>query len=296
MTDPELVADARAIIGEGPHWDPSSRLLYWIDIKGRRLHAFDPATAADRSVELGTRPGAVVARASGGLLMAMEDGFAFLDPATGKSTPLCDPEADKLGNRFNDGKCDSLGRFWAGTMADSETGNEGSLYRFDLDLSCVRCLDGVGLSNGLAWSPDDSVMYYIDTPSRRVDAFDFRLETGELSRRRVAFEVPASMGCPDGMTVDEEGMLWVALWGGWGLGRWDPRTGRQLGRVRLPVAKTSSCAFGPSSPGSATLDRMYVTTASFGLGPGEREEQPHAGGLFAFDPGVRGRASVPFAG
>jgi len=296
MRNPELAADAHAIVGEGPFWDASAGVLYWIDIKGRSLHVFDPDKAADRSVALASMPGAVVRRGAGGLLMAMKRGFAFVDPDTGLAVPLYDPEADKPGNRFNDGKCDSRGRFWAGTMDDAEVEKTGSLYRFDPDRSCVRYLEGVGISNGIAWSPDDSVMYYIDTPSRRVDAFDYDIETGGISRRRVAFEVPSAMGFPDGMTIDEEGMLWIALWGGWGLGRWDPRTGRLVGRVELPVEKTSSCAFGGCASGGSALDRLYVTTASVGLGPEELEEQPHAGGLFVLEPGVRGAASIPFAG
>jgi sugar lactone lactonase YvrE len=296
MIEAVLAADAKAILGEGPHWDAESRLLYWIDIKGRRLHAYDPAKAADRSVPLESAPGAVVRRASGGLLAATAEGFAFVDPATGKASAILDPEAHMPGNRFNDGKCDSRGRFWAGTMAVSETGREGSLYRLDADLGCSRLLEGIGISNGLAWSLDDRILYYIDTPTRRVDAFDFDAETGGLSRRRVAFALPPSMGYPDGMTIDEEGMLWIALWDGWGLGRWDPLEGRQIGRVELPVARVSSCAFGGSASGEGGLDRLYVTTARAGLSAEELEAQPHAGSLFVLEPGLRGAASVPFAG
>jgi sugar lactone lactonase YvrE len=221
----------------------------------------------------------------------MERGFAFMDSDTGATTPIYDPEADMPGNRFNDGKCDARGRLWAGTMADSEKGRTGSLYLFDPDLSCIRCLNGVGISNGIAWSSDNRVMYYIDSPLSRVDAFDFDLETGSLSGRRVAFDVPRSMGFPDGMTIDEEGMLWVALWEGWGLGRWDPRSGKLIEKVDVPVARTSSCVFGGSNQ-----DKLYITTAKVDLGPDGQKEQPHAGGLFVFEPGIRGASSVPFAG
>jgi sugar lactone lactonase YvrE len=293
MINAELAFDARAILGEGPYWDSRERILYWIDIRGKALHAFDPAAASDRTVGLAKAPGAVVGRrsAGGSLLMAWEDGFAFVDPWTGEATPIIDPEADRPGNRFNDGKCDPAGRFWAGSMDDAEKGNTGALYRFGPGLGCERVLDGVGISNGLAWSPDGGTMYYIDSPTRRVDAFDFDAETGAVSRRRTAFEIPKGMGFPDGMTIDEEGMLWVALWMGWGLGRWDPRSGRLLGRIELPVARTSSCAFGGEG-----LDRLFITTASIGLDPAKEGLQPHAGGLFVCDPGVRGAASVPFSG
>jgi sugar lactone lactonase YvrE len=291
MARPELVVDAHAVIGEGPWWDARAQLLYWIDIKGKRLHVFDPSQGGDRSVDLGKMPGCVVGRESGGLLAAMEDGFAFVDPSNGALTPICDPEADRPGNRFNDGKCDSRGCLWAGSMDDAEEGRTGAFYRLGADLACERLFDGVGISNGLAWSPDDRTMYYIDTPTGRVDAFDFDAEKGSLSKRRLAFEVPHGMGSPDGMTIDEEGMLWVALWMGWGVGRWDPRSGRLLEKVALPVARTSSCAFGGPS-----MDRLYITTASVGAMPGKEAGEPHAGGLFVYEPGLKGAASVPFAG
>jgi sugar lactone lactonase YvrE len=291
MAKPELIVDAHAVIGEGPWWDARAQLLYWIDIKGRRLHVFEPGLGADRSVELGKRPGTVVGRESGGLLMAMEDGFSFVDPRSGATTSIGDPEADKPGNRFNDGKCDSAGRFWAGSMDDAEKENTGAFYRLGADLACERVFGGVGISNGLAWSPDDRTMYYIDTPTRRIDAFDFDAESGGLSNRRPAFELPHDMGFPDGMTIDDEGMLWIALWMGWGVGRWNPRSGRLLEKVALPVARVSSCAFG-----GPALDRLYITTASVGLSPDEARLQPHAGGFFVCEPGLTGAASVPFAG
>lgn len=291
MTKPELVVDAHAALGEGPWWDCRASLLYWLDIRGERLHIFDPDKCADRELDLESVPGAVVGRSQGGLLMAMKDGFAFVDPITGAASPICDPEADIPGNRFNDGKCDSRGRLWAGTMDEAEKEGVGSLYSLDADLSCRRLISGVGISNGLAWSADDKTMYYIDTPTRRVDAFDFDVEEGRISRRRTVIEVPRSVGYPDGMTIDEEGMLWVALWEGWGLCRWDPRTGRLLERVDVPVAKATSCAFGGQA-----LDRLYITTASIGLRPNRSKSQPHAGGLFVMEPGVRGLPAVPFAG
>ena len=296
MNKAELLVDARAVVGEGPWWDSALGVLYWIDIKGKSLHIYDPGTGSDRRLSLAGMPGAVVARKSGGLIMAMEEGFAFVDPGTGIAAPFLDPEAHLAGNRFNDGKCDSRGRFWAGTMEDAENEWRGSLYRLDPELRCERLFGGIGISNGIAFSPDDTLMYYIDTWTRRVDAFDFELETGAISRRRTAFEVPESMGGPDGMTIDEEGMLWVALWGGWGLGRWDPRTGRLLEKIDLPVEKVSSCVFGAAGRGPSALDKLYITTASVGLRPDDLKRQPAAGGLFILEPGVKGLPATPFAG
>jgi sugar lactone lactonase YvrE len=301
MPRAELVADTRAILGEGPWWDARARVLYWIDIRGKSLHCFDPSTRIDRLVGLGKVPGTVVGRKdakddSHGLLMAMEDGFYFIDPSTGDSVWLLDPEADRQGNRFNDGKCDERGRFWAGSMDDSEEANSGAFYRLDPDLGCERVLDGIGISNGLAWSPEGSTMYYIDSPTRRVDAFDFDADSGRLSGRRVAFELPAGLGFPDGMTIDEEGMLWIALWMGWGLGRWDPRSGKLLLKLEVPVARVTSCAFGTLPGMGGEMECLFITTASVGLGPEEHRLQPFAGGLFAYDAGLRGAASIPFAG
>lgn len=296
MNKAELLVDTRAIIGEGPWWDFGRGVLYWIDIKGKNLHIYDPGTGRDSGLALASMPGAVVGRKSGGLAMVMEEGFAFVDPETGIASPVLDPEAHLSGNRFNDGKCDSRGRFWAGTMDDAEKEIKGSLYRLDPDLRCECILDGIGISNGLAFSPDDKLMYYIDTWARRVDTFDFEVETGRISNRRIAFEVPKSMGGPDGMTIDEEGMLWVALWGGWGIGHWDPRSGRLIEKVDLPVEKVTSCVFGASVRGSTSLDKLYITTASIELRPDDLKRQPGAGGLFVLEPGVKGLPATPFAG
>lgn len=292
MTKPELLVDAHAVIGEGPWWDSAAGILYWIDIKGKKLHVYDPSASSDREVGLEKMPGTVVGRAGRkDLLMAMEDGFNFVDPSTGKATQILNPEPERKGNRFNDGKCDPRGRFWAGSMDDAEKGKTGAFYRLGTDLSCERQFDGVGISNGLAWSPDERFFYYIDTPTARVEAFDYDADAGRISNRRTAFEVGREIGHPDGMTIDEEGMLWVALWGGWGIGRWDPKTGRLLQKIELPVARTSCCVFG-----GPKLDRLYITTASKQMSPAEAAEQPHAGALFVCEPGVRGTGSVPFAG
>jgi len=291
MAAAELVMDARARLAEGPWWDSRAELLYWIDIEGLSLHAFDPANGSDaRVAEFESKPGTVVGRAGGGLLVALADGLARVDPSSGSVRMLFDPEPDKTGNRFNDGKCDAAGRLWVGTMADSCEGREGALYRVGADLSCERMLDRIGISNGLGWSPDGRTMYFIDTPTRKVDAFDFDEESGAISRRRTVVAVPHGMGSPDGMTVDGEGMLWIALWMGWGLGRWDPGSGQLVEKVDVPAARTTSCCFG-----GADLDTLFITTAA--SGSGGAEGQPCAGGLFAYRPGgLRGAASTPFAG
>jgi sugar lactone lactonase YvrE len=287
----ELVLDARATLGEGPIWDDRNQVLYWVDIDGGAVHAFDPATGDDRAVDVGEQVGTVVPRASGGVVAALRSGFAHIDFVRGTVTPLANPPERRPGLRFNDGKCDPAGRLWAGTITGRDDAGGASLYRLDPDLSTKRMLTGITNSNGICWGLDAKTMYYIDTPTQQVAAFDYDEATGEIANRRVVVEVPEEQGHPDGMTIDAEGTLWIALWGGWCVSRWDPTTGEQLGAVRVPADHTSACAFG-----GAELDELYVTTARTGLDDGALESQPHAGGLFRARPGVKGVKAFVFAG
>jgi sugar lactone lactonase YvrE len=289
----ELVLDAKARLGEGAVWDASRKLLYWVDIEGQQVHVFDPATRHDRSFALGDYVGTVVPRARGGVALTLGRAFATLDLDTRKVTVLAEPEPEKVrhGNRFNDGKCDPRGRFWAGTMALSEAPAAGGLYRLDPDRGVHRMLEGVSISNGIVWNAGADRMYYIDTPTREVAAFDYDDATGDISNRRVAVRFPARHGWPDGMALDADGMLWIAEWDGGCVSRWDPARGKFLRRIKLPVSRVTSCAFG--GPG---LDELYVTTAWSRLDDSARRAQPAAGGLFRVDPGVRGVTAFAFAG
>jgi sugar lactone lactonase YvrE len=294
MTDGvELVLDAKARLGEGAVWDVSRQVLYWVDIEGHQVHSFDPVTGRDRSFPVGDSVGTIVPRASGGVAIALGRAFAALDLETSAVTLLAEPEAEKArpGNRFNDGKCDPRGRFWAGTMAVSETAKAGALYRLDPDGRVHRMLEDVSISNGIVWSTGADRMYYIDTPTREVAVFDYDNATGGISNRRVAVRFPESHGWPDGMALDAEGKLWVAEWDGACVSRWDPERGKLLRRIKLPVARVTSCAFaGPR------LEQMYVTTAWSRLDDAARRAQPAAGALFRVDPGVRGTPTFAFTG
>jgi sugar lactone lactonase YvrE len=292
-TEVELVLDAKARLGEGAVWDAPRGRLYWVDIEGHELHVFDPATLRDRAYALGDFVGTVVPRARGGVALALGRAFATLDLETRKLTVLAEPEAEKVrhGNRFNDGKCDPRGRFWAGTMAVSEARGAGGLYRLDADASVHRMLDGVSISNGIAWNAAADLMYYIDTPTREVAVFDYDDRSGALSHRRVAVRFDADHGWPDGMTIDAEGTLWIAEWDGGCVSRWDADQGKLLDRIRLPVSRVTSCAFG--GPG---LDELYVTTAWTRLDPERRSAEPLAGGLFRLRAGVKGVPAFAFAG
>jgi sugar lactone lactonase YvrE len=287
----ELAVDAKAALGEGPHWDADQQQLYWVDIEQEQLHVHDPSGDADTVYDVGCKTGAAVLRQSGSVLLATQHGFEDFDLNTQQKTSIADPESHLPDNRFNDGKCDSRGRFWAGTMSMVRQPQAGSLYVLETDGSVRRLLGGVTTSNGLGWSPDDSTMYYIDTPTLQVVAFDFAADAGTIDNRRVIITFPSDVGRPDGMTVDADGMLWIAHWDGGRITRWDPKGGQLLAAVRLPAQRVTSCTFG--GPG---LDRLFITTARHGLDQAVLDQQPLAGGLFVLEPGVRGLPTYRYRG
>jgi sugar lactone lactonase YvrE len=288
MTEVELALDAQAVLAEGPVWDGRDEVLVWVDIERHLVHRFDPRAGDDRAFDVGQAVGAIVPHEDGGYVLAMRDGFARLRALGGPLELIAPVERDKPGNRMNDGKCDCNGRFWAGTMALDYGDGAGAFYCLGRGRAVERVLDSVTISNGLGWSPDDRLLYYIDSPTQAIDVFAFDPETGRIGGRRRLIEIPAEVGMPDGMTVDAEGGLWVALWGGWAVHRYTP--GGALDRVvRLPVANVTCCGFaGPD------LDELYITTARFELAEHDLAEQPHAGGLFRLRPGLRGMAAHRF--
>ena len=288
---PELVLDARADLGEGPAWDEHAGLLTWVDIRIGRLHFFDPRDASDRSLEVGESLGCAAPRKVGGLVLGLRHSLARLDLPSEKLTRLAEPEAQLPGNRFNDGKCDPAGRFLAGSMDDAEIAATGSLYSLVPDGSLKTLLTGLGISNGLAWSPDGRTFYHIDTPTRRVTAYDYDLQTGELANPRPAVSVPPELGWPDGMACDAQGKLWVAMWGGAKLTRWDPGTGRLLAEIPFPALNVSACTFG-----GADLDELYVTTARKGMSADQLARHPLSGGLFRVKTDMQGMPTFAFGG
>ena len=284
----ELIVDAKAFLGEGPVWDARIGRLAWVDILEGRLHL----TASDgdtRTIQLPGAVGCLVPRASGGWVVALADGFWSVSDA-GVAERLVDVQSDRPDLRFNDGKCDPAGRFWAGTMALDHRPGAGALYRLDPDLSVHRMVDGVAISNGIDWSPDGRTMYYVDTPTHRIDRFAFDTGTGAISDRRPFATIDPADGNPDGLTVDAEGAVWLALWDGWTVRRYLP-DGSMDREIRLPVSEVTCPAFG-----GPDLDELYITSAWELLGETQHAAEPLAGGLFRARPGFRGRLPTAFAG
>ena len=287
----ELIWDARAETGEGPIWWKDR--LYWVDIPAGKLYTYLPGTDERLAASLPHQIGTVVPRASGGLVLALDNGFALFDPKTEKLTPLPNPPAEILAGRFNDGKCDPRGRFWAGTMAQIDGVGKGSLYRLDVDFQCHEMLTGIGCSNGIAWSLDETRMYYIDTVKNNVMEFSYEVETGAIADGRVLISKPLnrSEGAFDGMTMDDRGRLWIGLWQGCSVVCYDPERDEIVETIEVPAKNVTACWFGGDD-----LRDLYITTATEDMTEEERRDYPHAGGLFRCRPGATGLPAVPFAG
>ncbi len=283
-----LAVDAHAILGEGPIWDDRSRDLVWVDILGRRIYRYQPGTGQCAESVMPSHVSLVALRASGGFVVGLKPGFAAL--AESGEVEMLVPFLADPSLRLNDGRVDSRGRLWAGTMSYAQKPQAGALYRLDAGFGLAPVVERVTISNGLGWSPRDDLMYYIDTPTRRVDVFDFDPPSGSLENRRPFVEIEEPGFFPDGMTVDTDGYVWVCLWGGGAVHRYDP-DGALDRRVLLPVTQVTSCAFG-----GVGLEDLYITSAATDLDAGELARQPLAGGLFVGRPGGRGRLEHRFAG
>ncbi len=290
MSEIRCAAKVEAILGEGPVWDEALGRLWWVDIKGRRLHWLD-AAGGTGSIAVGLQVTSVAPRAGGpGLLAATEDGVGILDPATGAYEKRFDPEPDRPANRGNDGNVDIHGRYWFGTMDDNQPSTSGAVYSLDADWSWRRVLDGISITNTLVCDPAGALLYVADSMAGRIDAFPIDAATGTLGAARPFATMGGDGTGPDGSAVDAEGYVWTAIWGGSRLERRSP-DGTVERTIALPVKLPTSCAFG--GPGLKTL---YITSARQTLSPEALEQQPLAGSLLAFQPGVAGLALPPFAG
>jgi len=289
----EHVLAVRNVLGEGPVWDTQEQTLYWVDIEGQVYLRYLPQLDEVERVTVGARIGSFALRASGGLVMATDRGFALWDPAGRQLTTIADPEAGRPAMRFNDGKVDPRGRFWAGTMTEDEqqhAAGPGSLYRLDPDLSVHRMDTDYAIANGLGWSPDGQTMYVTDSPRHVIYAYDYNAATGQVTNRRPLISTDGESGVPDGLTVDAEGYIWSARWGGGKIVRYGP-SGAKERELRLPVQYPTSCCFG-----GPTLSDLYVTSASQPIPPEKRASQPLAGDLFRVRTSATGLPMFRFQG
>ena len=289
----QCVWPAGATLGEGTCWSPRSASLWWVDILERRLYRYRPADGARSEWRFDEEVSAVAERRDGpGLIITLRRGFARFDPDRDAAPVyLHRPASEPAGNRFNDGKCDAAGRFWGGTMDYACEAPTGALYRFDADGTCVRHAVDFAVTNGPTWSGDQRTMFFNDTVRGRVHAFDADPDTGALSNQREWLRLARGDGLPDGMTTDAAGRVWIAHWGGACVSCHDPASGAELGRIALPTAHITNCAFG-----GADLRTLFITSARSGLTPQQLADQPLAGGLFAIELAEPGLPANLFAG
>ena len=298
LSKPRCVWAAGAQLGEGTSWSQRRSALYWVDILSKKLHRYTPEGDRRESWSFDEEISAVAERAvssagsspSPELIVTLRSGFAFFDPATGHLERLHDPERDRPANRFNDGKCDAVGRFWGGTMDFDCIARTGALYCFDTHRQCSRHVDGVHITNGPTWSVDGRTMYFTETGTGQINAFDFSMSAGTLSNKRLWLQFAGTDGSPDGMTTDAEGRIWIAHWGGSCVTCRDVE-GRVLMRINLPAAHITNVAFG-----GPKLSTLYVTSATSGLSAEDLADQPLAGGLFAIETDARGLPANEFLG
>ncbi len=284
----ELVIDSQSTLGEGPMWDADTGMFYWVDIMQNCFHSLDPASNQHQRYDIGQPVGTVVLRQRGGFVLALRDGLAFYDASSNQLESIIDPEADKPESRFNDGAVDRHGRFWAGTMGKGD--GAGALYRLDADLSLHTMVTGVTTSNGLGWSPDNTILYYCDSGPKTIYKYDYDAATGAIENRRVFLQVAPGEGSPDGLTVDSEGFIWSARWDGWKVARFDP-DGKLEREFAVPAARVTSCVFG-----GPDLTDLYITTARTGFTDEQLQDQPLAGGVFRLQTGVKGMVEPKFTG
>jgi sugar lactone lactonase YvrE len=280
-----LLYDVKATLGEGPVWDARTQTLYWIDILNKRIYA-----NADIFLESDETIGCLSLREDGGLIFTKRLSFWTCKADASNLTFLSPLDDEPPNNRFNDGKCDPRGRFLAGTMDMSEKDPNGSLYSFD-GKSAKKLLGEVTISNGLTWTPDYKTLYYIDTPTHEVKAHDYDLETGTIDYMRVVVRLPESLGFPDGMTSDMQGNLWIAMWGGAQVTKWDPNTGQMLEQIPVPAKNVSSCVFGGEN-----MNELFITSARVGLDEETLQQYPLTGGVFRLETNVEGMPSFEFVG
>ncbi|WP_323788738.1 SMP-30/gluconolactonase/LRE family protein [Psychroserpens sp.] len=277
-------------LGEGAFWNHKTNELYWIDVLDQKLHIYNPETYTNRSLETPSSIGTVVpSEDKNEAIIALQDGIYIMDTRNSYTELLSDVERDMPGNRFNDGKCDPSGRFWVGSMAFSQEQYEANLYMVNAKGEALLKKDSVTISNGIVWSKDQRTMYYIDTPTSEIKAYDYDDAKGDISNERVIVKINDSLGFPDGMAIDEHDNLWVGMWNGNAVLQFDSKTGEILSKVEVPAHNVTSCAFGGDN-----LDVLYITTANIDMTEDEQKRFPLAGSIFKVKTEVKGVKSSFF--
>lgn len=279
----DLVLEIKAELGEGAFWDAPNDRLFWVDIEGKKVHIYDPEKKVNKSFEMPSRVGTIVPHNADEAVVALEDGIYILNLKSGAVRLLTELEKDLKSTRFNDGKCDPNGNLWVGSMDLNTTLPIGSLYKVSPNGEAHKMLDSITVSNGIVWTRDRNTMYYIDTPTGHIKAFDFNVETSEISNERIAVEIDASLGFADGMTIDENDHLWVGMWQGEAVACFDPIAGKLIKKIQVPAMNVTACTFGGDN-----LETLYITTARVGMTDEEKLKFPLAGSVFQVSPGVRG--------
>ncbi|HLT07623.1 MAG TPA: SMP-30/gluconolactonase/LRE family protein [Cyclobacteriaceae bacterium] len=280
----ETLFPSQCILAEGPLWHKERNSCFWVDIERGILYECNINSRAINTWSFDYRVTMVIQARNNNVILALDRSLARFDLENGTLDWLVDVEKNYPNHRCNDGACDSQGRIWVGTMALNIQEGAASLYCINTDHSVSRKVTDVTISNGLAWTADDRTFYYIDTPTKKVQAYHFNAEAGDIALDRTVIEIPDNMGSPDGMAIDEEGMLWIAHYGGFGVYRWNPHTGECLEKIEVPVPNVTSCAFvGPK------LDQLLITTASENLSQEQLQQYPQSGDVFLAKVKVKGQ-------
>ena len=272
-----------ALLGEGAIWNYKTKELYWIDIEGKKLNIYNPILKTNKVLSTASRIGTVVPFLENEALIALEDGVHKMNLQTGESRLFTNMKSELVASRLNDGKCDPAGRFWVGSMHLQQEKGKANLYTITSENILQKKIDSVTISNGIVWTSDKKTMYYIDTPTSTIKGFDYNNETGEISNGKIAVQIPESLGFPDGMTIDDENMLWVAMWNGNAVLRYNPKTGKIISKITVPAHNITSCAFGGEN-----LETLYITSARVDMTVEELKQFPLSGAVFKVKPGIKG--------
>ena len=281
----EVVLDAKMELGEGPCWDWRNNMLYCVDIEGKKIHMYNPSLNKQKVIKLDRQISAIVpsAKQDTKFVVTLENGFHIIDIEKNELEYIADPEKEIIDNRFNDGKCDAYGRFWGGTMSVNNKPQHAALYCLDVNGEITKKVNDLTISNGIAWSGDNEFLYLIDTPAEKVIRFEYDLKTAQLGNAKDIIDFSEEPGFPDGMTIDREGMLWIAHFGGGRVSRWNPDNGEKIDEILIPAPNVTSCTFG-----GRYLDELYITTARSGLDVEQLEQYPLSGGLFKVKLNIKG--------